>query len=153
MDTVANLKEQAITQTPLLLFDVALAGGPEHHWCTHGVTAGSESYSARVLRHNLFEIQTASDYGIDAIPKIALTLANADSFFSQVEAATGFKGGKLKATFLFYDLVQDEPASESTVVPARFQAPSVSNRKSPMRRPHGAMTRPMALKSPRSACS
>ena len=44
-------------------------------------------------------------------------------------------------------------ASESTVVPARFQAPSVSNRRSPMRRPHGAMTRPMALKSVRSACS
>ena len=44
-------------------------------------------------------------------------------------------------------------ASESTVVPLRFQAPSVSNRRSPMRRPHGAMTRPMARKSARSACS
>ncbi len=116
MDTVANLKEQAITQTPLLLFDVVLANGSEHHWSTHGVTADAQPYSARVLRHNLFEIQTASDYGIDAIPKIALTLANADSFFSQVEAATGFKGGKLKVTFLFYDLVQNEPASESMVV-------------------------------------
>ncbi len=44
-------------------------------------------------------------------------------------------------------------ASESTVVPLRFQAPSVSKRRSPMRRPHGAMTRPMARKSVRSACS
>ena len=35
-------------------------------------------------------------------------------------------------------------ANVSTVVPLRFQAPSVSNRKSPMRRPHGAMTRPIA---------
>src|SRR5262245_61735688 len=35
-------------------------------------------------------------------------------------------------------------ASVSTVVPLRFQAPSVSNRKSPMRRPQGAMTRPIA---------
>ncbi len=116
MDTVANLKEQAVTQTPLLLFDVVLADGSDHHWCTHGVKAGAETYSARVLRHNLFEIQTAGDYGIDAIPKITLTLANADSFFSQVESATGFKGGKLKATFLFHDLAENEPASESVVV-------------------------------------
>jgi len=35
-------------------------------------------------------------------------------------------------------------ANVSTVVPLRFQAPSVSKRKSPIRRPHGAMTRPMA---------
>jgi hypothetical protein len=35
-------------------------------------------------------------------------------------------------------------ASVSTVVPLRFQAPSVSNRRSPMRRPQGAMTRPIA---------
>jgi hypothetical protein len=32
----------------------------------------------------------------------------------------------------------------STVVPERFHAPSVSNLRSPMRRPHGAMTRPIA---------
>src|SRR4051812_7564147 len=44
-------------------------------------------------------------------------------------------------------------ANVSAVVPARFQAPSLSNRKSPMRRPHGAITRPMARKSVRSACS
>ena len=44
-------------------------------------------------------------------------------------------------------------ASESTVVPDRFQAPSVSNRRSPIRRPQGAITRPIARKSVRSACS
>jgi hypothetical protein len=35
-------------------------------------------------------------------------------------------------------------ASVSTVVPLLFQAPSVSNLKSPIRRPHGAITRPIA---------
>ena len=34
-----------------------------------------------------------------------------------------------------------------------FQTPSLSNRMLPMRRPHGAITRPMARKSLRSACS
>src|SRR5262245_18312359 len=43
--------------------------------------------------------------------------------------------------------------NESTVVPPRFQAPSVSKRRSPIRRPHGAITRPIARKSARSACS
>ena len=43
-------------------------------------------------------------------------------------------------------------ASASTVVPD-FQAPCVSKRRSPMRRPHGEITRPIARKSVRSACS
>ena len=73
MGTVANLKEQAVTETPLLLFDVALTNGETKRWCTHGVTASSNPYEARVLRHNLFEVQTASDHGIDAIPKIGVT--------------------------------------------------------------------------------
>lgn len=116
MDTIANLKEQAVTQTPLLLFDVTLANGETERWATHGVTVNSETYSARVLRHNLFEVQAASEHGIDAIPKISLTLANADSQLSQIESSVGFKGAKLKATFLFYDLLADEPASEQMVV-------------------------------------
>ena len=76
----------------------------------------SQPYDAVVLRHNLFEIQTASDHGIDAIPKISFTLSNADSQLSQIESAVGFKGAGLKATFLFYDLVADVAASEKMVV-------------------------------------
>jgi hypothetical protein len=116
MDTIANLKEQGVTQTPLLLFDVVLANGETERWSTHNVTVDSATYEPRVLRHNLFEIQAASEQGVDAIPKITLTLANADSHFSQIESSVGFKGARLKATFLFYDLVQDEAASEQMVV-------------------------------------
>ncbi|MBI3694052.1 MAG: hypothetical protein HY238_04330, partial [Acidobacteria bacterium] len=116
MDTIANLKEQAVAQTPLLLFDAVLANGESEHWSTHQVTVGGTLYSARVLRHNLFEIQTASAQGIDAVPKLSLTLANADSHFSQLEAAAGWKGAKLTATFLFYDLVANGPATESMVL-------------------------------------
>ncbi|MBI3667253.1 MAG: hypothetical protein HY236_13685 [Acidobacteria bacterium] len=116
MDTIANLKEQVMAQTPLLLFDAALANGQTERWSTHQVTFNGQAYSARVLKHNLFEIQTASEQGIDAVPKLALTLANADSHFSQMEAAVGFKGAKLKATFLFFDLVGGGPATESLVL-------------------------------------
>ena len=41
MDTVANLKEQAITQTPLLLFDVVLPDGGEEHGEVEGLHRGA----------------------------------------------------------------------------------------------------------------
>ena len=116
MDTIANLKEQAATETPLILLEVLLSDGEVHRWCTHGVTVDGQAYSARVLHHNLFEMQMASDHGIDAIPKIAFTAANADSLLSQIESSVGFKGARITATFLFYDLVQDLAASEKMVV-------------------------------------
>ncbi len=116
MDTIANVKEKVAAETPLLLFEATLANGQVERWSTHRVTFNSQLYNARVLRHNLFEIQTASEHGIDAAPKLSLTLANADSYFSQLEQAAGWKGAKLKATFLFYDLAADTPATESMVV-------------------------------------
>lgn len=116
MDTIANLKERVVAETPLLLFEATLANGEIERWSTHQVTFATHIYSARVLRHNLFEIQTASEQGIDAVPKLSLTLANADSHFSQVETAVGWKGAKLRATFLFYDLIANAPASESLVL-------------------------------------
>ncbi len=116
MDTVANLKEQAVAQTPLLVFDVDLANGQTERWSTHAVTVSLEAYEARVARHNFFEVQAASESGIDAIPRITVTLANQDSKFSQIDSAVGFKGARVRATFLFYDLIQDVEASESIVV-------------------------------------
>jgi hypothetical protein len=116
MDTIANLKEQTVAGTPLLLFDATLVNGQTEHWSTHQVTVNNQLYSARVLKHNLFQIQTASEQGIDAVPKLSLTLANADSHFSQIESEVGWKGAKLAATFLFYDLVNGGPASESMML-------------------------------------
>jgi hypothetical protein len=116
MDTIANIKERVVAETPLLLLEATLANGEVERWSTHRVTFEGQTYAARVLRHNLFEIQTASEHGIDAAPKLSLTLANADSHFSQIEAAVGWKGAKLKAAFLFYDLIANEPASESMVL-------------------------------------
>lgn len=116
MDTIANLKESTAAQTPLLLFDVELEDSSTEHWCTHGVTVDGQSYDARVLRHNFFEIQASSAGGIDSVPRISLTLANADSRFSQLESNVGLKGARLTATFLFYDLDAQGPATEAQVV-------------------------------------
>ena len=53
------------------------------------------SYAARVLQHSSFDIQTASDQGVDGSPTISVTLANADSHFSEIQRATGWKGAQL----------------------------------------------------------
>ncbi len=116
MQTIYQIKEQAVTETPLLLFDCELADGRVERWSTHRATVDGQVYQARVLRHNVFEIQTASDQGVDAIPRISIALANADSHFSELERTTGFKGAKIRARFLFYDLRSKAPASESTVL-------------------------------------
>ena len=38
MQTIFELKEQAVTDTPLLLFDCVLPDGRTEHWSTHAVT-------------------------------------------------------------------------------------------------------------------
>src|SRR5947209_4792282 len=116
MSTIFELKEQAVTDTPLLVFDCLLPDGRLEHWSSHGVSVGSNDYSARVLQHNIFELQVASDQGVDGIPRITIVLANADSHFSQIERTLGFKGAKLTVSFLFYDLRNGAPLTETSVL-------------------------------------
>jgi len=116
MQTISELKELAVTDTPIMVFDCTLSSGAMEHWSTHVVTIGSTTYDARVLQHSAFDIQTASDQGVDGSPKISLVLANADSHFSEVERATGWKGANLTVGFLFYDLRNDVPLTEMTVI-------------------------------------
>src|SRR5579864_992085 len=111
MPSAFAIKEQAITDTPLLLFDCQFPGGPLENWSTHEVLVAGTSYHARVLQYNLFELQTSSDQGVDAIPKIAVSLANADSHFSQLERTLGFKGAVLTLRFVFFDLRQGVPTT------------------------------------------
>src|SRR3984893_3885759 len=106
MPTAFQVKEQSVTDTPLLLFDCQLQDTQVESWSTHAVTIAGTTYLARVLQHNLYEIQTSSDLGVDAIPKISISLANADSHFSELERTTGFKGATLTVRFVFFDLIQ-----------------------------------------------
>jgi hypothetical protein len=114
--TIDELKELEITPTPLFLFECTLRNGTVERWGTHGVTFGGHEYGARLLRHNLFELRSSADEGLDGAAKISVSLANADSHFSQVERETGFKGARVTIQFLFFDLVEGEAASEARVV-------------------------------------
>src|SRR5690606_3665905 len=102
--------------TPLYLFDCELRDGSVERWGTHAVSFGGEDYDARLLRHNLFELRSSTDEGLDGAARISVSLANADSHYSQVERTVGFKGAKVTIRFLFFDLAEEAAASEARVV-------------------------------------
>jgi hypothetical protein len=116
MKTIFELKEQAVTDTPLLVFDCQLSNGQTERWSTHAVQVEEATYSARVLRHNGFELRASSDQGVDGVPRISLVLANADSHCSQIERTIGWKGARLTAALVFYDLRNGEAVTERSVV-------------------------------------
>src|SRR6185369_12035691 len=116
MQSTSSLKERAVTDTPLLVFDCVLANGRTESWSTHRVTVGATEYAARVIQHSSFDIQTASDQGVDGSPRISIVLANADSHFSEIERAIGWKGARLTVGFVFYDLRNQQPLNDAVVV-------------------------------------
>src|ERR1035438_10239382 len=116
MSTIYDYKEQAVTDTPILLFDCILPNGVIEHWSTHAVTVGANAYGARVLRHDVFELQASSTQGIDVVPKITLVLANADSHFSEIARSTGWKGSRLTVGLVFYDLRNNVPLTAPSVI-------------------------------------
>lgn len=116
MATIEDLKELETPQTPLFLFECMLMNGDVHRWSTHQATLNGNVYAARVLKHNLLELRSSSDEATDGISKVSLTLANADSFFSPIEQTIGWKGARLTARVVFYDLQSGSPASDNRIV-------------------------------------
>src|SRR5215471_14641168 len=113
MPTIDNLKEQEAALAPLFLFDCLLASGATERWSTHFVTFNGNPYDARLLKHNLFDLQAGSDTGLDGAAKITVTLANADSHYSEIERQTGFRGAQVTIRLVFFDLKTKQPASET----------------------------------------
>jgi len=116
MATINIIKEQNVTETPLLLFDCELSTGAVERWSTHSVNVGGHQYAARVLKQNIYQMQSGSGQGVDVIAQISVTLANADSYCSEIEQNTGWKGSTVTVRFLFFDFIQGAPASDIAVL-------------------------------------
>ncbi len=69
-------------------------------------------YVSRVVRTNIFEMQAASDGGVDTIPKISFELANVDGIMSELQQTKGFKGATLSVRFVFFDLAQNAATTD-----------------------------------------
>ena len=116
MGIIDVLKEQEAPTTPLFLAQCTLTSGQSFCWSTHSVTVNGQVYAPRILKHNLFDLESSADQATDAISRVSLTLANADSFLSGVERSAGWKGANLVVQFLFYDLSNNAAASETQVL-------------------------------------
>ncbi len=116
MGTINEVKQLAQTDTPLLFFQCILPSGDSEYWCTHSIAFNGQTYSARILKHNLFDLQLSADDAMDGISQLSLTLANADSALSELNAAIGFKGAEVTVYFAFADLPNGTITTESTVL-------------------------------------
>ena len=116
MQSVYTAKENIAGDTPLLLFDCTLADGTLYHWSSQTVAWNGLTYEGRVLKHNLFEAQMASDSNVGGAPKLTFELANADSLLSEIEAETGFKGSSVLVQTVFFDLSAGAATSDSVAV-------------------------------------
>jgi hypothetical protein len=116
MTPINVLKELEVPGTPLFLFDCTLPTGEVQHWSTHNVTVNGQTYLSRVLKHNIFDLNSSPEAATDGVSIVSITLANADSFLSSIEQNIGWKGSVLVATFLFFDLTNHVVTSNSQVV-------------------------------------
>ncbi len=116
MQDINTYKQQEIVDTPLFLFECLMPSGNVQRWSTHGITLDGDVYSARVLTHNLFELKSSLDDGADSAAKIAIVLANADSYCSELEWNEGFKGSQLTVRFVFFDLRNGQAVTEPRIV-------------------------------------
>jgi hypothetical protein len=116
MSTINQIKQLAEADTPLLFFQCVLPSGDVQYWSTYAIPFAGNNYAARVLKHNLFDLQLCADDAMDGLTRLSLTLANADSELSQLNTAIGFKGSQLTAYFAFVDLPGQTVTSESTVL-------------------------------------
>ena len=116
MSTINQIKQLAEADTPLLFFQCVLPSGDVQYWSTYTIPFAGNTYVARVLKHNLFDLQLCADDAMDGLTRLSLTLANADSELSQLNTAIGFKGSQLTAYFAFVDLPSQTLTSESTVL-------------------------------------
>jgi hypothetical protein len=116
MGTINQIKQLAEADTPLLFFRCVMPSGDVECWSTHSINFNGDNYSARVLKHNLFDLQLSSDDAMDGVTQLSLTLANADSELSELNAAIGLKGSQLTAYFAFADLTSGTITTESTIL-------------------------------------
>ena len=116
MQSPFTAKEVLIADTPVFLFDCTLADGSLQRWSSQTIQISGHQYDGRVMKHNLFEAQVASDTQIGGSPKLSFELANADSHFSEIEQQTGFKGARLTVSSLFMNTTTGQATSDAIVV-------------------------------------
>src|SRR3954454_4847897 len=116
MQSPFTAKELLVADTPVFLFVCTMSDGSVQRWSSQSIEIGGQQYAGRVMKHNLFEAQVASDTQIGGSPRLSFELANADSYFSEVEQQIGFKGARLIVSTLFVDTASGVGTTDAIVV-------------------------------------
>jgi hypothetical protein len=116
MESPFTAKELLVADTPVFLFDCTMADASVQRWSSQTIQMSGNQYDGRVLKHNLFEAQVASDTQIGGSPKLSFELANADSYFSEVEQEIGFKGSLLIVSSVFVNTTTGLATTDAIVV-------------------------------------
>ncbi len=116
MQSPFTAKEALIADTPVFLFDCTMADASVQSWSSQTIQVSGIHYAGRVLKHNVFDAQVASDTQIGGSPKLTFELANADSYFSELEQQIGFKGSLLIVSSLFINTTTRLATSDPIVV-------------------------------------
>jgi hypothetical protein len=116
MESPFTAKEVLVADTPVFLFDCTMADASIQRWSSQTIQISGNQYVGRVVKHNLFEAQVASDTQIGGSPKLSFELANADSYFSEVEQEIGFKGSLLIVSSVFVNTTTGAATTDAIVV-------------------------------------
>jgi hypothetical protein len=116
MATINQVKQLAAADTPILFFQCQMSSGDTYYWSSHSLLFNDQQYCARVLKHNLFNLQLSAGDAMDGMSQLSIVLGNADALMSERNAAIGFRGAQLSVYFAFVDLSNGSPTTESTML-------------------------------------
>jgi hypothetical protein len=116
--TILDRKDAVLAPLPLLLVTITWRSGQVLRLCSNkeaaGVNYGGHTYLARILNDQIAAAQILGEQGIDHAPSMALKLADADKWvFTNHENARGFKGARVVARFVFFDVVTGEYSTDA----------------------------------------
>lgn len=116
MRSAFDMKGDSIPDTPLLLLECTLPNGTVARWATHHLIYQGQEYDGRVLSHSNFELKLGSEDGVDSSSRFSVIVSNIDSYVSEVETLCGWRGARLTVRFVFYNLAEQDAASDDHVV-------------------------------------
>lgn len=125
LDTINNLKSLAATYQALLLADITATDGSVLRVSTADLSSyGGHAYLGRVIRHDLSALQSMSEAGLDIMPNVAFTLADADKILFDWDRAHGIAGARIVLVFTYYDWDSQFSSDSYKAWTGRCKAPS-----------------------------
>ena len=118
---IASAKDAQQSFQPLLLATITFNGGTVYRASTHplntaegGYQYGGNNYIGRIISQDISAVQGYDSGGIDIIPRVSLTLADADKALKTgYEDVYGFSGATLDLVFVFWDADSSTFSSDS----------------------------------------